>query len=119
MMTYRYLRETRQKRADGSMVIPLQRAERVWNPHNKRSEGRMVYNGGRADDPQTAERLRQLARRLLKRCAPAESVAQAPQWRLLDAWPFGALYVLEALWHRLGIPDKDGQGILDTSGSLS
>ena len=27
------------------------------------------------------------------------------QWRLLDAWPYGALYVLEALCKRLGIAD--------------
>src|SRR5262245_34916509 len=100
-----YLRETHQKRADGSLVTHLQLAESVWNPHKKRSEVRIVYNCGRADDPQSAERLRQLARSILKRCAPEEIVAQAPQWRLVDAWPYGALYALEAIWHRLGIDE--------------
>jgi Transposase DDE domain len=100
-----YLRETRQKRADGSLVTHLQLAESVWNPRTKRSEVRIVHNCGRAEDPQTAERLRKLARSILKRCAPEEIVEQAPQWRLLNAWPFGALYVLEAVWKRLGIPD--------------
>lgn len=104
-----YLRETRQKRADGSVVTHLQLAESVWNPHKKRSEVRIVYNCGRADDPQTTERLRHLARSLLKRCAPEEIVAQAPQWRLIDAWPFGALYVLEAIWQRLGIAEVIAQ----------
>jgi hypothetical protein len=104
-----YLRETRQKRADGSVVTHLQLAESVWNPHKKRSEVRIVYNCGRADDPQTTERLRQLARSLLKRCAPEEIVAQAPQWRVIGAWPFGALYVLEAIWHRLGIAEVIAQ----------
>ncbi len=108
-MPYMYLRESRQKRADGSVVTHLQLAESVWNPHKKRSEVRIVYNCGRADDPQTTERLRQLARSLLKRCAPEEIVAQAPQWRLRDAWPFGALYVLEAIWHRLGIAEVIAQ----------
>jgi len=98
-----YLRETRQKRADGSLVTHLQLAESVWNPHKKRSEVRIVHHCGRADDPQRAERLRQLARRIRKRYAPAEIVEQAPQWRLIDAWPFGARCVLEAIWHRLGI----------------
>lgn len=98
-----YLRETRQKRANGSLVTHLQLAESVWNPHKKRSEVRIVYNCGRAEDPQTAERLRKLARSILKRCAPEEIVEQAPQWRLKNAWPYGALYVLEAIWHRLGI----------------
>jgi len=104
-----YLRETRQKRADGSFVTHLQLAESVWNPRKKRSEVRIIYNCGRADDPQSAERLRQLARSILKRCAPQEIVEQAPQWRLIDAWPFGALYVLEAIWHRLGIAEVIAQ----------
>jgi hypothetical protein len=100
-----YLRETRQKRADGSVVTHLQLAESVWNPRTKRSEVRIVHNCGRAEDPQTTERLRQLARSILKRCAPEEIVEQSPQWRLLNAWPYGALYVLDALWKRLGIAD--------------
>jgi len=108
-MTYMYLRETRQKRADGSVVTHLQLAESVWNPHKKRSEVRIVYNCGRADDPQSIERLRHLARSILKRCAPEEIVEQAPQWRLLEAWPFGALYVLEAIWQRLGIAEVIAQ----------
>jgi hypothetical protein len=104
-----YLRETRQKRADGSFVTHLQLAESVWNPRKKRSEVRIIYNCGRADDPQSAARLRQLARSILKRCAPEEIIEQAPQWRLIDAWPFGALYVLEAIWHRLGIDEVIAQ----------
>jgi hypothetical protein len=100
-----YLRETHQKRADGSVVTHLQLAESTWNPQKKRSEVRIVYNCGRADDPQSAERLRKLARSILKRCAPEEIVHQDPQWRLLETWPFGALYGLEAIWKRLGIPD--------------
>jgi Transposase DDE domain len=104
-----YLRETRQKRADGSLVTHLQLAESVWNPHKKRSEVRILYNCGRADEPQSAERLRQLARSILKRCAPEEIVEQAPQWRLVNAWPYGALYALEAIWHRLGIGEVISQ----------
>ena len=77
----------------------------MWNPHKKRSEVRIVSNCGRAEDPQTAERLRHLARSILKKCAPHEIVEQDPQWRLLDTWPFGARYVLEAVWKRLGLPE--------------
>jgi hypothetical protein len=105
IIAYMYLRETHQKRADGSVVTHLQLAESVWNPQKKRSEVCIVYNCGRADDSQTAERLRKLAHSILKRCAPEEIVEQAPQWRLLEAWPYGALYVLEAVWKRLGIPE--------------
>jgi Transposase DDE domain len=98
-----YLRETHQKRADGSLVTHLQLAKSVWNPKKKRSEVRILYNCGRAEDPNTAERLRKLAQSILKKCDPEEIVQHSDQWRLIDAWPYGALYVLEALWKRLGI----------------
>jgi len=100
-----YLRETRQKRADGSLVTHLQLAESVWNPHKKRSEVRILHTCGRAEDPKTAERLRNLARSILKRCDPQEIVQHSTQWRLVDAWPYGPLYVLEALWRRLGLAE--------------
>ncbi|MGH8658381.1 MAG: hypothetical protein ACREV4_07895 [Gammaproteobacteria bacterium] len=91
-----YLRETRQKRADGSYLTHLQIAESVWDP---------VKNCGRADDPGVAERLRRLARSILRRCSPEEIVAQDPSWCLLDAWPYGDIYVLEQLWQRLGMAE--------------
>jgi hypothetical protein len=91
-----YVRETRQKRADGSLVTHLQLVESVWNPHKKRSEVRILHNCGRAEDPKTAERLRQLARSILKKCDPEAIVQHSAQWRLVDAWPYGPLYVLEA-----------------------
>jgi hypothetical protein len=46
--------------------------------------------------------MRQPARSLLTRGAPAAIGVQAPPGRLRDAWPFGALDVLEARWQRLG-----------------
>lgn len=69
-MGYMYLRESRQKRADGSVLSHLQLAEDVWDPAKKRSSVRIVYNYGRSDDPKNAERLRRLARNILKRCTP-------------------------------------------------
>ena len=53
-----YLRETHQKRADGTVLTHLQLVESVWNPQKKRSEIRIIYNCGRADDPDVAARLR-------------------------------------------------------------
>ncbi len=40
---------------------------------------------------------------------PEEIVAQEPSWRLIDAWPYGELYVLEQLWRRLGIAEAIGE----------
>ncbi len=100
-----YLRVSRQKRADGSEISHLQFAESAWDPVKKRSRVRIVYNFGRAEDPQVIERLRRLANSILRHCAPEEIVAQDASWRLVNAWPYGDIHVLEALWHRLGIAE--------------
>jgi len=65
----------------------------------------IAHNFGRADDPAVTERLRRLAHSILRRCVPEEIIAQDPSWRLIDAWPYGEIYVLEALWRRLGIAE--------------
>jgi Transposase DDE domain len=100
-----YLRETRQKRADGSVITHLQLAESVWNPSKGRSETRIVYSCGRAEDPEVTARLRRLARSILRRAAPEDIVAEHPGWQVVNAWPYGDVYVLEALWTRLGIAE--------------
>jgi hypothetical protein len=99
-----YLRESRQKRADGSTLTHLQLAENVWDPVHRRARVQIVYNCGRADDPGSTERLRRLARSILRRCAPEEIVAANPDWQVVNAWNYGDLYVLEQLWRRLGLP---------------
>lgn len=106
-----YLRISKQKRADGSQIAHLQFAESTWDPAKKRSQVRILYNFGRAEDPAVVERLRRLATSILKRVAPEEIVAQDAQWQLVDAWPYGDLYVLEALWQRLGIAEVIGETV--------
>ena len=46
-----YLRESKQRRADGSTVSYLQLAENEWVAERRRSETRVVYSCGRADEP--------------------------------------------------------------------
>jgi len=100
-----YLRRTTQRRADGTAVSHYQFAESVWDPVKKRSSARIVYNFGRTDDPEVVARLRRLARSILRRCSPEELAADLPDWRVVDAWPFGDVYVLETLWKRIGIDE--------------
>ena len=102
---YMYLRQSTQKRADGSTLPHLQIAENVWDPAKKRSRVRILYNCGRADDPKAAERLRRLARSILKRCSPEELAAADSTLTVADAWPYGDLYVLQRLWERAGLPE--------------
>ena len=100
-----YLRESRQKRADGSVLTHLQLAENVWDAEKRRARVQIVYNCGRADDAASTERLRRLARSILRRCAPEEIVADNPDWQVVNAWSYGDLYVLEQLWRQLGLPE--------------
>lgn len=82
-----YLRESKQRRADGTAVSYLQLAENVWSPERRRSETHVVYNCGRADDPVVVERLRKLAASILHRCSPEEIVgAGHGDLRLACAW---------------------------------
>jgi hypothetical protein len=74
-----YLRETRQKRADGSALTHLQLAESRWDPIKRQSRIQVIYNSGRADDPVVAERLRRLARSILRRCSPEVIVIDNPE----------------------------------------
>jgi transposase len=98
-----YLRESKQKRADGREIVYLQLAENVWDPAKGRSQARIVYNCGRADDGEVVERLRRLAKSILRRCSPEQIVAEGGDWRLVCAWTYGDVYALEAVWRRLGI----------------
>lgn len=100
-----FLRESRQRRVDGTVICHYQLAESVWDPAKGRSKTRIVYSFGRAHDPQVVDRLRKLARSILRRCCPDEIVADEPGWRMDNAWPYGGLYVLESLWQRLGLAE--------------
>ena len=104
-----YLRKTTQKRVDGSTLSHLQIAENVWDPVKKRSRVCILYNCGRADDEKAVERLRRLARSILKRCSPVELALGDPGIRVLDAWTYGDLYVLDQLWERSGISEVIGE----------
>lgn len=78
-------------------------AESVWERQKKRSGTNIVYSFGRVDDPAVVDKLRKLARNILRKCSPDEIVAEQPGWRVVDAWPYGDLFAVEALWKRVGL----------------
>src|SRR5574340_162959 len=98
-----YLRQSKQRRADGREITYLQLAENVWDANKGRSQAQIVFNCGRDDDPDVIERLRRLAKSILRRCSPEEIVADGAGWRVICTWPYGDVYALDALWQRLGI----------------
>ena len=92
----------------------LQLAENVWDAAKGRSQASIVHNCGRGDDPEVLERLRRLAKSILRRCSAEELVAVGGEWRLICAWPYGDLYVLEAIWKRRG---RRGAGTAHSHGA--
>ena len=98
-----FLRVSRQKLKNGKVLETFQLAESVWQRQTKRARTNIVHNFGRVDDPAVVERLRKLARSILRRCSPDELVADMPGWKVVDAWPYGPLHAVEELWKRVGL----------------
>jgi hypothetical protein len=99
-----YLRETKRRNADGSIVRYFQLAENTWDAARGCAVAKVVHNFGRADDVDR-EALRRLAASILRVC-------EDPSTRKLDgedgvtvrdAWPYGGVYVLEQLWREVGV----------------
>jgi hypothetical protein len=99
-----FLRENRHQRTSGKTVVYLQLVESVWNKETGRADTRVVYNFGRADDAAIRDKLSALARGILRRVAPEDLASGHPDWKLVEAWPYGDLYVLEQLWNKVGLP---------------
>jgi transposase len=104
-----YLRTTRQRRKHGPDAIYYQLAENYYHKARRRSETRVIYTFGRADqvDP---EALRRLAQSLL-RVANDDRIDLAARTVPPDVgiddieqvYAYGVLYAARALWEELGI----------------
>jgi hypothetical protein len=97
-----YLRTTSRTNADGTKVEYYQLAENIWD--RKRAVPRIIYNFGRADEVD-GEKLRRLARSILRVLPAEDALATEEDLKLIESWPFGGLHVLDALWRELGIQD--------------
>jgi transposase len=101
-----YLRTTKRRNADGSVVRYYQLAENVWDGQRGCAVAKVIYNFGRADGL-NLDKLRRLAASILRVCgeeqARVEGAAVPDDVKVRDAWPFGGVYILEQLWRELGI----------------
>src|SRR3990170_8475172 len=99
-----YLRSTAQKRKDGSVVRYLQLAHNVWDPVAKRSRAEIVWSFGREEAVSRAA-LERLVASVSRFLAPeaALSAGLGEGFAFIESRPLGGAYVLDALWHQLGI----------------
>ena len=98
-----YLRTVRRRNADGSSVEYYQLAENVWDPQKRCAVAKVVYSFGRGEDIDR-EAMRRLARSILRVFSSEEALAAEPGIRVIQSWPYGGAYALDALWAELEIP---------------
>jgi Transposase DDE domain len=99
-----YLRTTPRRNRDGSVVRYLQLAHNIWDPQAKRSRVQVVYNFGREDANNRAA-LQRLVASLTRFLDPDQALAATvgEGVGVVESRPLGGAWVLEGLWHRLGI----------------
>jgi transposase len=109
-----YLRTTKRKNKDGSVVTYYQLAHNLWDPENKKSLTRIIHNFGRADqlDPNQLVRLcKSIARvcdvQVTDPLKPISECSDSPglpeNLQLVRTLELGTVVVIQALWERLGI----------------
>ncbi|HLE60020.1 MAG TPA: IS1634 family transposase [Thermoanaerobaculaceae bacterium] len=102
-----YLRVTRRRNRDGSVVEYYQLAETHWDPAKRRPTAQIIHNFGRAD-ALDREALVRLARSISRVChggieVPGEVAAPGEAIEIEWARPLGVVHVARALWEALGI----------------
>src|SRR6266536_3566265 len=99
-----YLRTTPRRNADGSVVRYLQLAHNTWDPQAKRSRVQVLYNLGREDANNRAA-LQRLVASVTRFLDPDQALAATAGEGLafVESHPLGGTWVLDGLWHRLGI----------------
>jgi len=99
-----YLRETKRRNKDGSVVSYLQLAHNERHPETGSPVARIIHNFGRADQVDR-EALRRLVASISRHLDPADAVATGSglDVEIVDARRCGGAFVLDALFARLGI----------------
>ncbi len=103
-----YLRETKRRNADGSVVSYLALAQNERDPGTGVPRARIVHRFGRTDqvDREALQRLvRSISRFLDRADAVAAGSGADGEVRVLDSRTMGACWLADRLWERLGIAE--------------
>ena len=101
-----YLRETKRRNADGSVVSYLALAQNERDPQTGVPRAQIVHRFGRSELVDR-EALGRLVRSISRFLDPADAVAASSgadaEVRVLDSRAMGACWLADRLWERLGI----------------
>lgn len=105
-----FVRTSTRRNRDGSKVSYLQLAHNEWDPTAKTSRTKVLYSFGRADqlDRAAIERLITALTRVVGVEAASSGPDRAravgvPGLEFVESRPLGGAWLLDGLWHRLGI----------------
>jgi len=109
-----YLRETKRRNADGSVVSYLALAQNERDPDSGVPRARIIHRFGRADQVDR-EGLARLVRSISRFLDPGDAVAATAggEVSVLDSRPMGSCWLADRLWERLGI----GEAIVAAAGA--
>jgi hypothetical protein len=96
-----YLRETRRKNTDGSVVGYLQLAHSQRHPDTGVPTAKVIHNFGRADQVDRDGLARLVSS--ISRFLDPEQAAAAAEVEVIDSRRLGGAWTLDRLWERLGI----------------
>jgi Transposase DDE domain len=96
--------KTTSRKVKGGEVRYLHLAHNEWDAAARRSVPRMLYSFGR-EDQLDKDAVRRLVASLSRLLDPADALAAsaADGLAFTESRPYGGSYVLDGLWHRLGI----------------
>jgi len=105
-----FVRTSTRRNRDGTKVSYLQLAHNVWDPAARTARTKVLYSFGRADqlDRAAIERLITALTRVVG-VEPGSSgpdrarVVGVPGLEFVESRPLGGAWLLDGLWHRLGI----------------
>ncbi len=101
------MRTSTRRNRDGSKVSYLQLAHNEWDPAAKTSRTKVLYSFGRADqlDRAAIERLITALTRVVGVEAGSDRARAVgvPGLEFVQSRPLGGAWLLDGLWHRLGI----------------
>lgn len=81
----------------GAHLIVVRWAMYLRESKQRRSDGSVANNCGRADDPDVIEQMRRLAKSIRRLCSTDEIAGAGGDSRLICAWLYGDLHVLEGI----------------------
>ncbi|MDA8331928.1 MAG: IS1634 family transposase, partial [Candidatus Dormibacteraeota bacterium] len=99
-----YLRTIGRHNKDGSEVRYLQLAHNQWDPARQQARAQVIHSFGR-EDQLDREAIKRLIRSLTRVLEPQDALraTASEDLRFVDSRPVGGAWVLDQLWHQLGI----------------